>query len=811
MNKFNLKIAIRNLFKHKAFSFINIFGLAIGMGVCLVIYQYIQFELSFDKFHNNASDIFRITISEFKNDAKNSTQVTTPFGLGVGAKETIPEIRYSIRTHPQIFGAVVTNPEHDKPFLEEKMLFVDREFLEVFNFSLKQGSQEKVLTDKYNLVITEAMAEKYFGTGIDPVGKILKVTDGWADGDFIITGVLNPLPPNSHFVFDFLMPMQTLLEKGNYKGGNGWGRNNFVTYLTLDKNASIETVEDKLDQVILKNIGERLTTGGVELKTNLQSITDLHLNSDFLYDPVTNNGSLRNIQMISIIAVFILFLAWVNFINLTTARSIERAKEVGIRKIIGAMRKQLIFQFMLESFLLNLIAGILSILLAFILLPVLNNITGNELTFDIFNDPKFWLLFVTVNILGAIASGFYPAFVLSSFKPINTLYSNSIKNGSGIVLRKGLVVFQFAISVLLISGTFLIYKQVAYMKNQELGFDMQQVLVIKGPRIISDFKKLPTNLESFKVDVLNHPSIITACGSGTVPGKGHNALTPVRRIQATPEDNELGGVTYVDFDFFETYDFEFLSGRSFNPEIGTDQSGVIINEESVYAFDLGSPEKAIHEKLVIGNDTLKVLGVLKNYHWSSLRDAYSPYLFVPSERARRFLSFKINLSNISQSINDIQASYNLFFPDNPFEYFFLNDDFNRQYQNELQFGKLFGSFSILAITIGCLGLFALVSFSASLKTKEIGIRKILGAGIGNLMIMLSREYILLLVIANIVTIPIMFYTGQQWLHLYAFRIDLGVEIFLIPGMFLTAIALLTVSSKFYSTAKSNPINALRKE
>ena len=500
-----------------------------------------------------------------------------------------------------------------------------------------------------------------------------------------------------------------------------------------------------------------------------------------------------------------------NFINLSTARSIERAKEVGVRKVIGAMRKQLILQFMIESLLINFISSILSILVAIALLPVLNYITGNEVTFVLFKDTKFWSGFVAVNTLIAIIAGLYPAFVLSSFKPLHALKGNNLKNGSGFTLRKSLVVFQFLISAILISGTLLVYKQIAFMKNQDLGVDMQQVLVVKGPRIISDFKNLPSTIETFKFDALNHPSIMTACGSGTVPGKGHSAIVPVRRIQDPTNTNKAGSVSYVDFDFFTTFEFQFLAGRPFDLQIVADRKGVIINEEAVVAFGLGSPELAIQENLIVGSDTLRVMGILKNYHWNSLRDPYAPCLFVPSERARRYFSFKVNLSDIPKSISTIESSFKTVFPGNPFEYFFLDDDFNRQYQNEVQFVKLFSAFSILAITIGCLGLFALVSFSTTLRTKEIGIRKVLGAGVGNIMILLSREYILLLLFTNILAVPVILYAGQLWLDRYAFRTTISTEIFIISGSILLVTTLLTLSNKFYSTANSNPINALRKE
>lgn len=469
---------------------INILGLSIGMGVCLAIFQYVHFELSYDKFHTNAQNTYRLTLTKLK-DGEESSQARTSYALGATGKQEIPEIEQFVRIHPQYFGAIITNLDQNKIFQEEEqnVLFADSIFLEVFDFPLKQGDPEKVLDDKYSIVITEQMVEKYFGPNVDPIGKILKV-DGWVVKDFIVTGVLNNLPANSHMKFDFLIPMESLLETGEYNK-SAWGRTNFFTYITVNKNASIEAIESKLNGLVDTHFGKSLAGYNEKWYINLQAIADVHLRSShLLYDLPSINGSLQEVKVFSLIGAFILIIAWVNFVNLSTSRSMERAKSVGIRKAMGAFQKQLVHQFMIESLLINFIAAIFSVIVAVLILSILSGITGEELTFIIFGYPEFWIGFTIVIAVGSVVSGFYPAFVLSSFKSANTQRTNVTKQVSNVTFRKGLVVFQFLISALLISGTYLVYKQISFMKNKDLGVDMEQILVVRGPSIVPDLESL---------------------------------------------------------------------------------------------------------------------------------------------------------------------------------------------------------------------------------------------------------------------------------------------------------------------------------
>ncbi len=810
MLKHYVLVAVRNLIRNKFVSLINILGLAVGMGVCLVICQYIHFDLSYDRFHANAANIYRVTQTTFRHGDEDGTGVFMGYGLGVRSKENIPEVDHFVRIHPHFdVGAVVSYPENNEPFKEEALLFVDSNFLEVFDFPLILGSRTSVLDEKYSIVITDQMAVKYFGTS-DPIGKTLNVSSNWTKGDFTVTGVLGRIPVNSHLQFDFLLPLAVLLEK-QYRQDNGWGWWNFMTYITVDQRADLDTMREKFDNLIITYDGDNLARSSTQVKVSFQPLKDIHLRSDFDEDHVSNYGSIQDVHIFSVIAIFILIIAWVNYINLSTARSMHRAKEVGIRKSIGAFREQLISQFIVGSVLINFIAACISIGIASLGLPIINNITGRELELALLGTIGFWGGFSALIIFGSILSGLYPAFVLSSFGPVSMLHSYKTSQRGGFNLRRGLIVFQFLVSVLLIAGLYLVFSQITFMKNQELGIDMERILIVYGPSVDIDDANLKSRLQTFKNDVTAHHSIAAVAGSGTVPAKGYYAQREIRQIGAPENTYKLGFINPVDIDFAETYDLRFLAGRAFAKGMPTLKPAAFINEEAVRVFGLGSPREAIHKKLVYEGDTLQVVGVIQNYHWLSLKEAQRPQLFQLSRICRSYFSIKMDLSNIQESITHIESSFSAIFPKDPFNYFFLEGEFNRQYQSDLRFGNLFAAFTILAIFIACLGLFALVSYSASLRVKEIGIRKVLGASISNLMMLLSREYLILLSIAYVLAIPAILYWGGAWLDNYAFRTDLSIELFLIPGLIITFISLLTVSYRTYSTAKANPVDSLRTE
>ena len=470
-------------------------------------------------------------------------------------------------------------------------------------------------------------------------------------------------------------------------------------------------------------------------------------------------------------------------------------------------------QFLTESALINALAAILSVGVAFLALPLLNQAIGEELSLSLLHTSTFWIGFMLVILVGTIFSGLYPAFVLSSFRPAKVLKSVRLSPAKGFSLRRGLIVFQFIVSALLIAGTYLVYRQIMYMKNEDLGFDTEKILVVNGPRVIIKGQQ-PAELVSLFNDFSNkltqHPSITSVCATSQVPSKGYLGDWNVLAMGASESASREGKVLFTDTSFFRTYDLKFLAKRPF-PADYTQYEWLVLNEEAVEDFGLGSAEEAILSELRVLGDTLGVLGVVKDIHWSSLREARVPILFTLDKYYGAYFSIKMSMNNIQESIAHIEAAYRSVYPDDPFSYFFLDDDFNRQYQADLQFGQLFSVFSALAIFIACIGLFALVSFSVALRIKEIGIRKVLGAGVGHLMVLLSREYLLLLLIAVGVAVPLIWVGGRAWLENYAFKVGISLDLFLLPGVALLIISFITVSYRTYAAAQANPVDSLKVE
>lgn len=810
-----VKIAFRTLSRSKVYSSINILGLAVGMGVCLLIYQYISFEMSYDRGYAGYQNIYRLTQTTFEGGEQVWRDVFVEQALGPTALQTIPEVQQMVRVHPQDVGLIMINDSTNERHQEDNILYVDHGFLQMFDFPLLYGNQDKALSEPYNMVITKRIANKYFG-GTDPIGKMLIVGGGAAlSGNYTVTGVLEDLPVNSHLQFDFLLPIEVKMDNyTQYKEDNGWEWAMFATYIKVHEQTDLESLSDKFDKMIATYAAEELEKLGQVWKTGFQPVADIHLRSDYARDNATNNGALLNVQFFAIVAAFILLMAWVNYINMSTAKAMRRAKEVGIRKSIGAYRKQLIGQFLTESLVLNTFAGILSLVIAGALMPVLSQLVGKQLLFDVLQTPKFWIWSLGVLVTGSCMSGLYPAFLLSSFRPSHVLKSSQIVQVGGFGLRKGLITFQFFVSMLLIAATWLIYRQIVFMKNVDKGVDMEKIVVVNGPRVIlKTIKEEGTTLQSkyqlFKSLVNGQHSVEGATAIGSIPGRGYQYSVGIQLIGDEESNEHLGNMVFTDSDFADIYNVEFLAGGGFSADMKP-YKAAIVNEEAVKVFGLGSAQEALGKRFDLG-DTTRIVGVIKDINWSSLRDPHVPILFVLDNEFGVFLSIKINLSNIPETLQHIEASYHAAFPNDPFEYFFLDDAFNRQYQADLQFGTLFTAFSVLAIFISCLGLFALVSFSASLKTKEIGIRKVLGASVGQLMTLLSKEYLVLLLIASVLAVPLVIWGGQQWLENYAFRIEMGVEFVVIPAFLLLVVSVLTVSHSTWKAARSNPVESLKTE
>lgn len=813
MIKNYLLSAFRNLWRKKAFSLINILGLAIGMAACLMILQYVNFERNYERFNEDVDHIFRVNKENFRGEESRGKDLYSAHRLGPNLEQDLPEVKKAIRFHPWYGSAVISYKGEEGElvqFNEEDIYFTDSTVFQVFTYPLSYGDPQTALADPFSIVITRKMATKYFGTEIDPMGKVLTVNGGWAEGDFTVKGIIEEAPANTHIVFDFLMPMAALLSNNQYRESSGWGWTNFFTYVQLDPQAD----PVKLDEKLVELSDKYQTEGQVERNSkyvyHLMPITDIHLYSELEGEPEPANKA-QNVYFFTLIAIIILLIAWVNYVNLSTARSMERAREVGIRKAIGAKRSQLVTQFLFESFLINSIAVLIAVGLSFLLLPQLGELFGKPLAVSLQGDAPFWLTALGLFAFGAFISGLYPAFVMSAFKPVTALKSGVMKLGAGGLLRKVLVVTQFAATIALIAGAFAVLKQLNYMRGMDVGMHMDQILVVKGPSIVEDRENIRETIKTFKQELKRLPNIQAAASSASIPGAGHNWGTGMRRLGADVNETRSGSIVWVDYDFFDTYGMELLAGRTFSDDFGTDEEGLVINEAAVTAFGLGSPEQALTERMSIGGDTAKIIGVLKNYGWASLKDDFTPMLLAPSKGSRSYFSFHLQTRNLDQTIAEIEENFRTTFPGNPFNYFFLDDYFDKEYKEDKQFGNVFGLFTLLAVLVACLGLYGLSSFTAMQRTKEIGIRKVLGASTSNIVVLLVKHFFSLVGIASVLGLILAWFGITSWLEEFAFRIDLGVVLFIVPILAVLFLALVTVIGHTLRAASTNPANALKTE
>lgn len=814
-----LKIAFRNLKRNKAFTIINITSLAIGMGVSLAICQYVFFELSHDRFNKNHANTYRVILKGIKSETE-TLDPYTGYGLAVKATEDLPEIQDFVRMHKYGPDLAVTNPANHTVFhvSSQDMFFVDESFFKVFNYPFKLGNAKDVFSELMTVVITEKTAKRYFGND-NPIGKTLRIDGQPSPGTYVVTGVLEDLPSNSHLQFDFLLPMKNYLELGWWgsvtEDDKGWDSPFYATYLVLESKADLGLVTSKLDELLADHNVERYRSEGLTEKVILQPIADIHLKSEDYANEgfAKGKGSYQNVRIFQLVAVLILIVGWINYINLSTAQAMRRGKEVSIRKSIGAHRKQLIGQFLTESLLVNLLSVLLAFALAtVVMLPLLSEVLGVALTWDLFQLPVFWVISGGVVFTGSFLSGLYPAFVLSSFSPVKSATTQSKVGNVG--LRKSLVLFQFVISLMMIAGTMLAYRQVTFMKTREMGMNLDQTLVIKGPKVDIDWDKMRGKVEAFKTEVTRHPSILAATGSSNVPGKGYGTgVERIRKLGDPVTAGSYGREIYGGVGFVEAYDLDLIAGESFSSELRNEEPVVVLNEEAIKQFGFDNPHESIGQKIIYTDyeDTFKVIGVVENFHWHSLKEKHVPYVLAFFGASHEYLSLRLAPKNINASLRHIEQVFGSFFPGNPLDFFFLEEEFNRQYQSDLQFGSLFLALTVLAILIACIGLFAMISYSATTRVKEIGIRKILGADIHQVMFIFSKEYMVLLLVANLLAIPLIYSWGTHWLSDYAFRMNLSLEIFLIPGILLSCICGLTIGYRIYKTARANPVNALRSD
>jgi putative ABC transport system permease protein len=789
MIKSYLKIALRNLKIHKAYSFINIFGLAIGMTCCIFIALYVQDELSYDRYHEKAARIFRL-VPDLETDSEPRLLAQGSPPMAPFIKAEFPEVVDVVR----FFKTSGLFQYQDKQFQEDAVYYTDASIFNIFSFELIKGNPATALNAPNSLAVSEKVAQRYFGDE-DPMNKLLIKENGDA---FMVTGVFKDLPSNSHFTFDMLVSWATF-EVVYSEHVDSWGAFFVPTYLLLAESTDITKLLAKLPQFLDRHINPDWS-----VKLDLQLLTDIYLFSHRRGE----HGARGNVSLLYIlagVAVFILLIASVNFMNLATARSISRAKEVGIRKVVGARRQQLIGQFMGEALFMSFIALFLAIGISLVLLPLFTDLTGKMLSFDYNNyGVSVALLLGFAAVVGMIA-GSYPALVLSGFKVTKVLKGAFKSSGHGKILRRGLVILQFVISFILIVGTTVVYKQLHYIRNENLGFDKEQILVI-------DFRGDPQVRKSavtIKEAFLSHPAITKSSNSSRVPGTG--ATFVALEINSNGETLEGIFAYYdIDFDFIENYGLEVVAGRPLLKEFATDSSeAVLINESAVAYCGWTSSEDAIGKSLIAGNGPRKIVGVVKDFNYSSLHQGVEPMFLQIG--AGRYLSLRLNSKRLTQVMPELERIWENQVPHRPFNFIFLDQQLDLQYRAEKRFGTVIGMFAILATFIASLGLFGLASFSTEQRAKEIGVRKVLGASISQIVILLSKEIITLVVIALLVASPIAFFTSRGWLQNFAYRTEIGIGMFLLAGLLTLIIAWLTVSLQATKAALTNTAEVLKYE
>jgi len=802
MIKNYFKIAIRNIIKHKSFSFINILGLAIGIACSILILLFVTNELSYDKFHEKADRIYRIAVRASIGD----TKINQTYSSSITFQkllEDFPEIENGIKFLRLGRVPVILDK---KTFYESRFYAVDSTFYDVFTIPLIQGNPKTVLSNPNTMVVSKNTAIKYFGN-TDAVGKVL-IADFGPEGsiDFKITGVSENVPDNSHFHYDLLVSSASF---PTYINDPGWSSNNFISYVVLKKGTSKEGVEEKLKEFTRKYMGgerfDKWVAQGNFWEYYLQPVTKIHLNSD-LNGEFEANGNETYVYIFSVISIIILLIACINFMNLSIAKSSLRAKEVGLRKVVGSSRNKLMRQFLSESVLLSYISLALGIVIVEILLPLYRNLIGRQLEIHYFDNFVVIPSLLAFGLIVGIISGSYPAFFLSSFKPITVFKGNLGSSKGSSWLKNVLVVFQFTISIFLIIGTLVVYQQLKFFQNQKLGFEKDQVLVVSNPG------SLGNNIIPFKEALRKFSSVMDVSGSNTLPGKGFSNIG--FGAEAVDQSFTLN-LCVCDYDFLKTLKLKLAQGRFFSRDFVSDSNAAVLNEKAVELLGWNNPIGKRINNWAQNRGNFVVIGVIKDYHYESLHHKIRPMaLFLSGgyyTNVERCISVRLNSENISGTIKYIENTWNNFAQNMPFEYSFLDEDFDNLYINEKQTRKLFTIFSCLAIFIACLGLFGLVSFIADRKTKEIGIRKVLGASVSGIVTILNKSFIKLVLIANFIAWPAAWYAMNRWLQNFAYRIKLSWWMFVLAALISLMIALITVSSQTVKAALKNPVNSLRYE
>ncbi len=791
MLKNYIKIAFRNINRNKGFSFINIFGLAIGIACCILLSLYVVDELSYDAYHKNSDQIYRVAKTRIAGGNEYNSVWSSP-PMGPAVENSFPEVKESIRFW-RAFGSVVGY--NDTYFNEDHLYFADPEVFETFSFELSVGNPTNVLTNHGSVVLSSSVAEKYFGNQ-DPIGKSISYNGYPGDEiELTVTGIMEELPSNSQFKFNILATMEGIeTEAGN------WGSQKPIwTYLLLQNETDPEALEKKLPSFLDGHYSSSAVTENVEL----EPLKSVHLYSSYSGGFKTG-GNITYVYLFSAIGLFILIIACINFMNLATARALERAGEVGVRKTLGAPRNQLIKQFLGEALIISALAMFFGILFAELALPILNNLAEKSISLPFYESYWFPGSLVLLWLIVGLLSGLYPAFFLSGFKPIRVLGNKYVKDTSGEMLRKGLVVFQFAVTVVLIIATLTIYNQMEYIQNKNLGFDKEQVIAVPY-----------TENEKALLNLLNqNPDVIQSSVSQRVPVNETNS--DGRTISLPDREEPIRVESYIiDENFLSTYKINLIAGRNLSEELASDSSSFLINESAVHEFGWSTPQEAIGKTVTWSSyKPGKIIGVVEDFHMGSFYENIEPLVMhTVRDRTwwRTFISVRVRPDNVSETLSFLESIWKELTPVGAYEYFFIDQSIEQLHRNDQRTGRIFSYFAGLAILISCLGLFGLASFMARKREKEIGIRKVFGAELSNILYLLSIDFLKLIAISFMVAIPIAYISMQNWLQSFAYSINVNAGIFILAGIIVVMITLFTISYQSTKVALVNPVKSLRSE
>jgi len=820
----NWKFIIRNIFKHKLLSFINVLGLAVGLASSLLIFLHVVHEYSYDRNWDKADNIYRVSYNRFQNGSLSFKSARSLRKMAPVLKEKIPEIIGST----ELFKDVVTVYNENNQIQDIQMFVTDSSFFSVFHLDFIGKTGANPLSNLYSSVISESAALSLFGT-TDAVGKWFKVCQGWR---FFIAGVYKDLPSNTHIPFDLLLSSKTYsFYFQNWDNETGtevirnpdahiskrqitswdWGYNGCYTYILARPGADPKQIESEIGK-IAADYTRKITQNGGKAEFRLQPVSGIHLKSNLEHE-IAPNGDRNSVLALALIAVVILCIAWINYINLTLIRTVEHAKSIGIRKIAGAMKKQLVFQFLTEALATNLISIVIALCIVVLFKDWFSNISDMPLANAI--GGKYLIILIALICAGIFVSGLYPAFYLSSFKPVDLFRGIHSSVSKNLDLRKFLVVVQFAASIILIAGVLMVVKQINYMKNRDLGINIDRTLVTYSPPTMIGRPQRMSKLMSYKSAIQNIAGVEAITTSSVIPGREILwKRQDVRKTDDLPSTMKTYAYAYIDYDFIKTFNIHLIAGSGYSNTESDDSNTLIINETAMNQLGFKNPGSAINSFVWCGSSQYKIVGVIKDFHQESLRKEIKPILFFYGYKWMSdigYYSIKVNTTDLKNTIRQIEDTWANIYPEDHFKYFFLDNEFDGQYRLDRAFGKLFSLFTLLAIFIAGIGMFGLAVYTANQRTKEIGVRKVNGAGVFEILLMLNRTFLKWVALAFIIATPTAWYIIHKWLENFAFRTTVSWWIFALAGLLALGIALLTVSWQSWRAATRNPVDALRYE